>query len=266
MYSTTYFGKRPPPEKQLSVVLREQLVDSIQNSNLFFASRVSILDTILNATPENVPRKDLKAIVHDWNGQFDVSIIAPSLQRELKKDDIVAFGVNASQDQDGAIQVQGAALRLACTNGAVNRVCDNRRHRIRRPTNQPSRQQELLRRITFFTKEAWSQWSHHADGLVKLNSIILGQDQIAALRSRLRQAPFFLSLRIVNQVLERLQAEIDEQDGPLTLFTLWNAMTFVGTHQRQLSHTYRLRLRLGAGEFTRHQSRVCDACRQLLLS
>jgi hypothetical protein len=230
------------------------------------ARRAPILDSISNAKPQDVPKEDLKAIVYQWNGGFDVSIIAPSLRCKPKKDDIVAFGVNVAQGRDGSVQVQGAAFRLECSNGAINRICDSRQHRLRRPINRPDSQRDFLTRITVLAEGAWNQWRQQAEYLKKLTGIAMDPNQSVALRSRLRQAPFFLSLRVVNQVLERLQAEIDEQDGPPTLFTLWNAMTFVGTHQRQLSHTYRLRLRLGAGEFTRHQSRICNTCRQLLLS
>lgn len=79
-------------------------------------------------------------------------------------------------------------------------------------------------------------------------------------------SPFFLSLRVVNQILERLQLEIAQHGEGPTVYDVWNAMAYLGTHQHGLSYTYRSRLRYGAGEFTRHQSRVCSACRQLLLS
>jgi len=83
--------------------------------------------------------------------------------------------------------------------------------------------------------------------------------------SRLRQAPFFLSLRVVNQILERLPVEVEGRDGPPTMYDLYNTMTFLGTHAENISATHRSRLRLGAGEFTRHESTVCRTCRQLLL-
>jgi hypothetical protein len=253
--------------KSLSLVLRNQeIVDNIQSDNLLFAPRVPILNSISNATPENVLKEDLKVITYEWNGRFDISIIAPTLNCTPRKDDMVAFGVNVSQGQDGAVQVQSAALRLLCTNGVVNRICDSRQHRIRRPINRPDRQQDFLRRVSLFAEEAWKQWTHHADELVKLNSILLDQDHPAALRSRLRQAPFFLSLQVVNQVLERLKFEIAQHEGPPTVYDLWNAMSFLGTHRRELSHTYRSRLRYGAGTFTRQRTRICSACRQLLLS
>jgi len=254
-------GKEP-----LCLSLRGQEAVKIQNCNLLFAPRYEVLDTISKTTPKGMQPEDLKVITYDWNGEFDVSIIAPALSCEPRKDDIVAFGVNVSQSRDGAVQVQATAFRLSCSNGAVNRICDGRHHRIRRLVNRPERQRDFLRRIVLFTEEAWGQWSHQAEELARLNNSLMEQDDFSALRSRLRQAPFFLSLRVVKQVLERLEIEASQHQGGPTLYDLWNAMTFLGTHQRRLSRTYRTRLRFGAGEFTRHESRVCSACRQLVLS
>jgi hypothetical protein len=255
------------PEERLAIVLQDQeVVHSVQNSNLLFARRASILDTVSNAKPENVPKEDLKAIVYQWNGDFDVSIIAPTLNCQPKKDDTVAFGINVAQGRDGSVQVQSAAFRLACLNGAINRICDSRQHRLRRPINRPDGQSQFLARISVLAQEAWNQWSHQAEQLKKLPDVALDQNQATALRSRLRQAPFFLSLRVVNQILERLQFETAQHGGAPSVYDVWNVMTYLGFHQHRLSYTYRSRLRYGAGELTRHRSRVCSACQQLLLS
>jgi len=259
--------QKVPAEKQLSIIMRDQeVVHRIQNDNLLFARRAPILDAVSNTIPENVQKENLKAVVYQWNGEFDVSIIATNLRCMPKKDDVVAFGVNVAQGRDGSVQIQGAAFRLACSNGVVNRICDSREHRLRRPGNRPDGQSQFLARISVLAREAWDQWSHQAEELEKLTNIPLNPDQSAALRSRLRQAPFFLSLKVVNQVLKRLQIEIAQHGGGPTVYDLWNSLSFLGSHQRDLSYTYRSRLRYGAGEFTRHQSRVCSACRQLVLS
>jgi len=259
-------SQKVPAEKQLSIIMQDQeVIHIIQNSNLLFARRAPILDTVSNAMPQQMRKEDLKAIVYQWNGKFDVSIIAPNLQCKPKKDDIVAFGVNVAQGRDGSVQIQGAAFRLACSNGVISRICDSRRHRLRRPADRANSQSQFLDRISVFAAEAWRQYPLQIEELRKLTEVPLDKDYVDAMRSRLRQAPFFLSLRIVNQVLERLQLEIAQHDDKPSLYDLWNAMSYLGSHRHELSYTYRSRLRCGAGEFIRHQSRVCDACRQLVL-
>jgi ribosomal protein L17 len=251
--------------KAVQLVLRDRVVDRVLNSNLLPAPRLAIMNTVANAKPETVTKEDLKIVNYAWNGEFDVSIISPNINCQPRKDDIVAFGVNISEGRDGAIQIQGAAFRCICSNGAINQICDSRQHRLRRPINSNERQEQLLSRMSVFAHEAWGQCAEHSEALRRLTEVLVDIQQATALKSRLRQAPFFLSLRVINQVISRLEIEFAQREGP-TLYDLYNAMTFVGTHNLNLSLTYRTRLRLGAGEFTRNQTRVCSACRQLLLT
>ena len=257
--------RKIPAEEPLQVVVRDGIVDTVSKCNLLPAPRVPILDTISNATPGNVAREELRVIKHSWNGQFDISIIAPTLQCSPREGDVVAFGLSVSENHKGALQVQGAAYRCSCSNGAINRICDGRQHRLRRPLEWSNRQVSFLEKVAIFARQAWNRWSEHADGLMDLRKTLLGPDQQTALKSRLRQAPFFLSSGVVDQVRARLRVETEQRSDAPSLYDLYNAMTFVGTHQGTLSTTYRTRLRFGAGEFTRRNSRFCEACSQLVL-
>jgi hypothetical protein len=248
----------------LQIVVDGEVVARVQDCSLLPAPRLPILRSILNAIPDSVKKEDVKVLQYAWNGHFDISVISPALTCQPKPGDTVAFGLSISEDTEGAVQVQGAALRLACTNGAITRTCDGRFHRLRRPPNRIDRQDTFLRQIENFAREAWALWPASAEGLSKLDRVGLGLDQRDALILRLRQSPFFLSLRVVNQILERLPVETAGRGSPPTMYDLFNAMTFLGTHDETLSATYRSRLRLGAGEFTRHESKVCIACRQLV--
>jgi hypothetical protein len=75
-----------------------------------------------------------------------------------------------------------------------------------------------------------------------------------------------LSQRLIDRSLERLVSEADGGTRDATLYDLWNALSYLGTHDQAISLTYRSRLRIGAGEFSRHRSRICSACQQLMLS
>lgn len=249
----------------LRVVMDGQVVVRVQDRRLLPVPRLPILRSILNAIPDDVKKENLRVLNYIWNGRFDISVISPTLTCQPRPGDTVAFGISLSEDTEGAVQVQGAALRLACINGAITRTCDGRFHRLRRPSNRADRQDAFLRQIENFAREAWALWPSSAEGLSKLDRVGLGLDQHDALILRLRQAPFFLSLRVVNQILERLPIETAGRDSSPTMYDLYNAMTFLGTHDKNISSTYRSRLRLGAGEFTRHESAVCRTCRQLLL-
>ncbi|MFC1636712.1 hypothetical protein ACFL5Z_17935 [Planctomycetota bacterium] len=254
------------PNKPVQVVLRDGVIDRILNSNLLPVPRLDVVNAVLNAKPENVQQEDLKVIKYAWNGHFDVSIIAPTLNCQPRKDNVVAFGVNISEGRDGSIQIQGAIYRLWCLNGAVNRVCDSRQHPLRRPINHPDRLNQFLVNILVFAREAWNQCEEQKVALPKLTGVPIHMHERGALRSRLRQAPFFLSARIITRVIQRLEFEVTQHQEDATVYDLYNAMSFLGTHNQEFSDMYRTRLRLGAGEFTRHEPKICSACRQLMFN
>jgi hypothetical protein len=253
-------------ESSLQVDVRDGVVDRVWESDLLPARRLPILDSISNSIPDYLRREDLRVIWHAWNGSFDISVIAPNLTCEPHKGDVVAFGVNVSEGKRGAVQVQGAAFRCICNNGALIRICDARSHRLRRPANRPERQRQFLDQIRCLAREAWSQWSDNAEGLLRLKDVPLDPHHSSMLSDRLRHAPFFLSLRVVNRVLQRLATEVSTHQEPASLYDLWNAMAYLGTDDRDLSWTHSSRLRIGAGEFSRKESRFCTACRQLVIS
>jgi len=222
--------QKVPAEKHLQLVLKDGILHRLRNTNLLPAPRCLILDTISKAKSENVQKERLKVIKHSWNGQFDVSIIAPNLNCQPRSGDVVAFGVNVSEGRDGAIQIQGAAFRCWCSNGAVNRICDSKKHRLRRPINRPDRQRAFLQKLSFFAHEAWSQSAEQIEALPKLKNVPIDMHGREALRSRLRQAPFFLSVRIINQILQRLEFEVARHQEDASLYDLYNSMTYLGTH------------------------------------
>jgi hypothetical protein len=122
-----------------------------------------------------------------------------------------------------------------------------------------------LNGVASFAREAWQHWQEHADALEELTRVSIDPNDRTLLRSRLSQRPFFLSKRLADQVIDRLQLEIAENQGEPSVFDLYNAMSYLATHTERLSQTYRTRLRLGAGELGRRKSRICEACRQLIL-
>jgi hypothetical protein len=252
-------------DQPAQLVLRNETIVSILNANLLPVPRAEILDTVLNAKPADVAMEDIRAIAPAWNEDFDVSLVVPARSRAPRPGDLVAFGVNVSEGRDGAVQVHVATFRCVCKNGATERICDSQHHRLRRPLNHPDRQRLFLNGVASFAREAWQHWQEHADALEELTRVSIDPNDRTLLRSRLSQRPFFLSKRLADQVIDRLQLEIAENQGEPSVFDLYNAMSYLATHTERLSQTYRTRLRLGAGELGRRKSRICEACRQLIL-
>jgi len=250
-----------PPEAQWAITIKDDKIYKISNSNLLTIPRVKILDTISNSKPHDVNRQDLQVIEYQYNGSFDVSIISPNTQSEPIKGDIVAFGVNVRGSRNGAIQAQGAAFRLVCSNGAINRICTH--HHLKRPQTDGLSEADFLENIAAVSRQAWNEWDAHADSLEKLTKITLDISNIEDLTKKLTAKPFFIPLKNVKLIIDYLKEHHSRQ--VVTLYELYNAMTFIGTHQTSLPYDFRVRLRLGAGEISRRNSRICDLCHQLVL-
>ncbi|MFH1023486.1 MAG: hypothetical protein V1809_08850 [Planctomycetota bacterium] len=263
--------RRTEPEKiPIQIVYREDRVDRILETELISTHRYPILDTVSNAIPSDIQRDGLRVLPYAWNGHFDISIVTRERQSEPQKGDVVAFGINVSDGSDGSIQIHGATYRLACSNGAVTRVCDGNKHRLRRPLNKPGREKEYFKKLSSFVVEAWNGWESHARELEALTRESVDRDRMEAIRGRLRQAPFFLSKKNIDRVFAQLDREIAGSGGipgtSFRMYDLWNAISAVGTHTENLSRVDANRLRLGAGELTRGSSRICNVCRRAITS
>ena len=266
----TIFNYRLPKIKSDSdkvvVVLKSGIVIRIYESQLLPAPRLPILDTLQNSIPSTIPPDDVRVIPYVWNGTFDLAVIARCLTAEPVKDDIVAFGVSVAEDSNGAVQIQGATFRLACSNGAMVRICQGNEHRLRRPLDTPNGHRDFLRKVRVFAQIAWEQWGENAEQLSRLPVIPIFSERFNELRAMLRQAPFFLSAGIVQQVLRRMVNDAHSENREPSVYDLWNSLSWYGTHANNLSSRVRYFLRIGAGELTKHKSKTCSACRQLVIS
>lgn len=253
------------PDDTLQILIRNDAVDSVRNRNCLHLPLSPILETIQNSIPKNIDANDVRAIPHTWNGEVDLSVIAPVLTCTPVKNDVVTFGINLRLDHKGAVQIQSAAYRKVCSNGAIMRICPHHEQRLRRPV-LPTHQEEFLRSVRAFAREAWRHWEDNAAALEKITAVPVYQERYHELRARLRVAPFHLSADAIRRVLRRLDEEIRNRTGGPTLYDLFNALSFVGTHDAHIPRGYGYRLRIGAGEFIRHESRTCSACRQVVFS
>ena len=251
------------PEAMLAVTLKDDALYKISNSKLLSIPRFKILDTVSNAKPSGVDRRNLRVIEYRYNGSFDLSVISPDLNKEPHKGDTVAFGINVRGSRSGAIQVQGAAFRLICSNGAINRICTHQRRHLKRPQTDGLSEADFLENIATVSRQAWNEWDAHADSLEKLTKITIDISNIEDLTKKLTAKPFFIPLKNVKLIIDYLKEHHSRQ--VITLYELYNAMTFIGTHQTSLPYDFRVRLRLGAGEISRRNSRICDLCHQLVL-
>jgi hypothetical protein len=265
-YSFNYLLKNTGSEHPtVSVEIESGTVSRIYPTSLIPAPRLGILESVRKSLPADLDPSRVKFITHRWNGTFDVCVVSETRTCEPQVGDVVAFGVSVAEDLNGAVQVQAASYRLSCKNGAVNRICDNNQYRLRRPMSHTNRHDDYLRRVKALCDEAWRKWTENADNIKSLVVVPIYEERLQELKATLRNAPFFLSAAMVNRAIARMRVEVSWRRGEPTAWDLWNALTYIGSHEES-SVMMSYRLRRAAGELAHHSARTCATCRQIILS
>lgn len=233
-----------------------------------------IVEAVLEQAPSDAVRNGIRAVEYANNGHVDLTLVAPELNTEPRRGDIVCGGVQVFVEESGAIQLMPVTFRLVCSNGATARVCLDGRHspRIRRGNGRDS--ERLLRENVWeFARAAWGQWDAVRRGMAELAALRLAPEFRRHLTRRLRESPFFISARVARLVSEQLEGP---PDGELTFYDLHNAITRVGTHPEEFASRendpvnipwrYAYRLRLGAGQLSNRNVSMCGECKRLRLA
>jgi hypothetical protein len=218
------------------------------------------VEAILEAVPASTISNGIRVIEYERDRRLDVAVVASALEAQPRPGDIVCGGVHLTIEESGAVQVGPESFRLACLNGAMARVCAGGQHRPRRGMGSAS-ERKFIVSLREFAQAAWRDWEHVKQGLEELARKPLGRDDIGHIIHGLRQSPFFISGRAAGRVEEQLRG----QEGDLNFYDLHNAITHVGTHDRDVLPQYRYRLRLGAGQLARGRVGVCNECRRLMI-
>jgi hypothetical protein len=218
------------------------------------------IEAILDAVPEASISNDIRVVEYERDRRLDVAVVAPALEAQPRRGDIVCGGVHLAIEESGAVQVGPESFRLACLNGAMARVCAGGQHRLRRGMGSDS-ERKFIASLREFARTAWRDWEHVKRGLEELAGRSLDRGDIGHIIHGLRQSPFFISGRAAGRVEEQLRGH----GGDLNFYDLHNAITYVGTHDSEVLPQYRYRLRLGAGQLARGRVGVCNECRRLMI-
>lgn len=253
------FPEFAPRDYPLSTVWNGNTVGRFDAQPLTRLPRAQAVEAVLDQAPADTDPNGIRVMPYWSDGGLDAAFITRALETEPRRGDVVFGGAHLTIETTGAVQVGPAFWRLACSNGAIVRICANGQHRVRRGLHKD----KLAAAIRAFARESWGTWGRVAEGLRRLAQENLEAVDAGHLVQRLRQSPFFISAEAARRVRDALEAE---RGGQLTLYDWHNAITSVGTHADDLLHRYRYRLRLGAGALTQGRARLCKACRQWLMA
>ena len=192
---------------------------------------------------------------------FQIDIVSPRLTEDARVGDTIRYGLRVRHSLVGeyATTVESFALRLACTNGLIQRECigakgtARSRPRTRRlPADHGDADKKQREQIRELTKAAWKRLRDVASGIRKLHDRPFDMDSLARF---LRQA------RMYSARLNKLVEAAWRQEGSEgTAFGFLNALTRVATHDVSFSQQQRRRLELVAGIFSGQVAHLCPRC------
>lgn len=218
------------------------------------------IEVLMEGAAELTVSNSIRVVEYERDRRIDVALVARAFEAEPREGDIICGGVHLTIEENGAVQVGPESFRLVCLNGAMARVCAGGQHRLRRGQGKQS-DRKFLATLREFARTAWRDWEHVKAGLEELARKPLDHTDIGHIVHGLRQSPFFISARAARRVEDQLRSTPDD----LTFYDLHNAITYVGTHDRDVLPQYRYRLRLGAGQLARGRVGVCQECRRLMI-
>jgi len=244
---------------ELFTLVRSQLIE------LNLHEVVAAVGEALGADADNlnVSRIDYK------DGRLDLDFVSPARTIELRRDDIVQAGLHIEHVcyGDCATQIHSYVYRLVCENGMTRRECSpDGIVRIRKLSVSHPRGKELLldqiRRLTTRT------WQTLEPQLLELRNT---SDRRADVPHLLRQwvqrariSPRTTNGEMPQTVMDRLLRAWRAEGAESSYYAAVNALTWVASHDQELSPRQRRVLSLLGGLLAFSGVHICPRCFSVL--
>lgn len=250
------FGLRP------KLVFQHRGLVTIANGSLFALKNFEVIHAVREALGADC--KDVRVTRFQTEPQrIDIELISPVKEIAVRPGDIVQAGLHIAHERYGtqATVVEMFAYRLVCSNGMTRRDCPgDRAARTRRlpldRTNSRELQMAQVRRLTA------AHWESLQEKLQAFRST--GEqpaDVKKVLENWLQRAGYSDSDKAL---LARLLAAWRRDGEDQTLYGAINALTWVATHDANLSARQRRTLASLAGLFAFRQNHLCEHCFSIL--
>jgi hypothetical protein len=258
------------PEPKL--VLRDGKLFTIRSDNLIELGHVDVLNGVAESLGQSVDSLHLSRIDYA-DGRLELDLVSPTKTIEVRRGDVVTGGLHIEHSRygDQATQIQGFVYRLVCENGMTRRECVSAEGivRIRKlPASHPRGKELLLDQVRRLTARTWQ--SLEPQLLELLATADRRADVPQLLRQWVQRARFSTrstpsnGTRHVPTVIDRLLAAWRHWGAEDTYYAAVNALTWVGSHDSELSLRQRRTLSLLGGMLAFSGVHLCPRCSSLI--
>ena len=260
------FGPAPKP------VLRNGELFTLRRDNLVELAHTEVLQAVAESLGNGIDALELSRMDYA-DGRLELELVSPAKSIEVRRGDVVTAGLHIehSRYRDQATQVQSFVYRLVCENGMTRRECVSADGivRIRKlPASHPRAKELLLDQVRRLTARTWQKLEPQ---LLELRATSerradvphLLRQWVQRARFSTRSTPSDRTWRIPT-VMDRLLAAWCDSGAENTYYAAVNALTWVGSHDRELSPRERRTLSLLGGMLAFSGVHVCPRCFSVL--
>lgn len=260
------FGPAP------KLILRHGQLFTLRSDNLVELAHSEVLNAVAEPLGESAASLTVSQIGYA-DGRLEMDLVSPTKAIEVRRGDVVTAGLHIehSRYRDQATQVQSFVYRLVCENGMTRRECVSADGivRIRKlPASHPRAKELLLDQVRRLTARTWHRLEPQ---LLELRATSERRADVPhLLRQWVQRARFSTRstpsnrTRRVPTVMDRLLAAWRDSGAEDTYYAAVNALTWVGSHDRELSPRERRTLSLLGGMLAFSGVHLCPRCFSLL--
>jgi hypothetical protein len=207
------------------------------------------------------------------DARLELDLVSEAKALEIRRGDVVKAGLHIQHSRFGgpATQIQAYVYRLVCENGMTRRECVSAEGIVRTrklPAGHPRAKELLLDQIRRLTARTWEKLEQQLTELRATSERRADVPQL--LRQWLQRAR--ISTRITDAgnaeptrtVMDRLLRAWRAEDAEDTYYGAVNALTWVGSHDRELSPRQRRVLSSLGGLLAFSGLHICPKCFSLL--
>jgi len=260
-------------------VLRNGQLFTLQRGDLRELSYSETLTAVAEGLGQNADSLSVSRIDRA-DGRLELELVSPAKALEIRRDDVVMGGLHIVQPRyaNEATQIYSFVYRLVCENGMMRRECVSGDGIVRTrklPVGHPRAKELAMDQLRQLASRTYANLEPQlgelratAERPANVKQLLTTWLQRARFSTRLARHSDGRNRRVDVRRPEPLMARIlnawREAGAVETVWAAVNALTYIGTHDRQLSPLQRRRLSLLGGVLAFSHQHLCPRCFSVL--
>jgi hypothetical protein len=253
----------------LTPVLRRGQLFTLLSGSLVELSSTEVLTAVGDSLGSNTDGLTMSKVSHA-DGRLELDLVSPLKTMEIRRGDVVTAGLHIehSRYSDVATQIYAFVYRLICENGMTRRECASAEGIVRTrklSANHPRAKELMLDQIRRLTARTWGKLDKQ---LTEVKATSERRADVPQLLGqwvqRARISPRTANPEKVQTIMDRLLRAWRDEGAESSYYAAVNALTWVASHDLELSARQRRVLSLLGGLLAFSGVHICPRCLSVL--